>query len=246
MRQGRRLWILATALVVGCVFNPYSGSDPAGSGGQDASFDADPTRDAVGENITDASAGGSDALTIGDAAHVDGGLDAGLAQQRKLFVTRETFQGNLGGATGANTLCRAFAADAGLFASTGAGSFVALLPAGAGTPLRAGVVYHRVDGVRIGTKQELITAAVGGLPVDGGFAVDQHGVVVADGKAAWTGLDSNLVPAAANCAGFTSSSMGVTGHVGAPEDNTRWVDSKANPGDANCNVLVHLYCFEAN
>jgi hypothetical protein len=233
-------------VAAGCgTFSPYSGVDLPADAGSDAgeSRDGASTNDGAvdGSVVNVADGGDSDASSIDAQAS-----DARVLPKRILFMTRETFDGDLGGIAGANSLCNAIAADGGLDNGV---TFGAIIPGPTEmdgsviAPLETDVDYYRADNVLIGTRQRLVDAPAFGLPTVGGLAFDQHGIAIGDGKAVWTGLNTDLTQASDSCGRFSSNGAAVLGHVGVPTDNAQWVSGLS---DVNCNALVHIYCYQQN
>jgi hypothetical protein len=240
----RRLWLLALVSGIGCgTFDPFGGTESEQGGVDSGALDGSvPLSDAAA--IEDAGPG-SDATSADGSPSNDGGgnQDAGAPARRVLFLTRQIFDGKLGGQAGANTLCNLSAADGGL-----AGTYAALLAyqvdAAAPAISSTNSVYYRPDGTLLGTGAQLLAAPSNGLPADGGLAVDQQGAMVNDGKAVWTGLDSHFTGDPSMCAGWTSSSGAITGHIGVPSQNQQWATGPAGQNDVLCSALVHLYCVQ--
>ncbi len=243
----RRFWLLTLTIGMGCgTFDAYNAAEsPSVDGGLvDGAASVDATASIRGDGATDAAdngdAGTTDAMPSADAAG-----DAGGTTRRILFMTRGTFNGNLGGVASASGVCNGLAADAGL--EPPSGFFSVLLPntpdAGTDYSLALDAVYYRADGVRIGTRAQLAQASFTGLPTDGGLAFDERGLPVSDGKAVWTGVNADLSLSAANCGQWSLGTNMAVGHVGVPTDNGAWASA---PGDVNCDALVHLYCFQTH
>jgi hypothetical protein len=188
--------------------------------------------------------GGGDAGTIldanGDAN--DAGVGDATKPPRLLFVTSETFSGSMAGVGGADGLCTAIAADAGLD-----GSFVAWLGAGTNGPAsripdpQRQIVYPN-DVVVAGNLAELAEAGPR-TPIVVTEAKEMLNVATdcAD-DCVWTNARANgTVPpdGGFDCASWsTSTGGGAAGQLGGAHDE--WTDGC---GVRPCTTRAHLYCF---
>ena len=162
-----------------------------------------------------------------------GGSGGAPVSAKRLFVTSSTHTGNLGGLSGADSVCNARATSAGL-----GGSWVAWI-SGAGQSAIDRVLgsgpWTLVDGTTVVFKtKESITTAGPAVPIN----VDETGVQLATGRA-WTGTSQLGAKLAETCSGwvYSAAMIGVWGDIAT---TTAW--SKANT--QTCGASARLYCFE--
>jgi hypothetical protein len=171
-----------------------------------------------------------------------------------VFVTSESFNGNLegvGGLGAANGICQRLADDADL-----PGTYKAWLSTQLTNPgnlfMRAPGPYRRVDGVKVADSyHDLTTAKAGGQYLSAPINVTQIGGIVS-GHAAWTytlpsGQSGSSLPGEAHCSNWTSGAFEVAGGFGNVNNSTvdaGWTDG----GAARCNNFnlspFRLYCFQ--
>jgi len=180
----------------------------------------------------------------------DGNADAGdgcsstcMLESRIAFTTSTLHTGNLGGLTGADSICNMRAAEAGL-----PGTYMAWISTDQGSPstrfVQSTVAYVKVDGVKIaddwtdlvdGTLDAAINQTETG-------ATPQSSTYICNGTArqTWTGTALDGTPSANNCTNF--SSTGSTGAIGRNTGgDANW--SVCNPSVA-CTNMAPLYCFQ--
>lgn len=161
------------------------------------------------------------------------------------FVTSLTYDGNLGGLSGADSRCQARASSAGLV-----GSFKAWISGDSTSEeardrlTQADVPYRRVDGVKIADDWDDLTDG----SLDAPLNVDQNGNTVVSSLTAYTNtdpdgsrheLDRECGPG--NGPQWNSDSefeSGAYGTVGATNGTWSWVTNNA------CDNFRRLYCFE--
>jgi hypothetical protein len=161
---------------------------------------------------------------------------------KKLFVTRKTFTGDLGGLSGADAKCAAAAADGGL-----EGTFVAWLSGRSGGSLvraadRLGEArYVMLDGtIAFESKTQLTTGP--SKPI----LVNELGVPLeAFEPEAWTGTLASGTPSPDyRCLDWSSSANAENGIVGEVDrGGAEWSATKSIAA-VRCNESHHLYCFE--
>ncbi len=152
---------------------------------------------------------------------------------RRLFVSRASFSGALGGVAGANRVCLDLARDGGqsgswrAFLSTNGAAFT-IGPGDGGWAARldddAGAVFQTVENLGTTPRHP--------------FLVDEHGERL-DGGALWTGTRLWTTPATPDCAGWTSLDGGGTAGTLGRLDET-WSDD----GVTACAAAAHLLCLE--
>lgn len=147
-----------------------------------------------------------------------------------MFVTSETYNGNLGGLSGADQKCAASAASAGL-----SGTFIALLS----SPTQN--AFDRLGDARGFVRPD--GKPIAGSPVElreGRFAyppnLDADGALQSDWV--WTGRT-------ADCAGWTSNSD-TPPYGGDAGDATLSGDAAFGYGSMSCTTSLHLYCSEVS
>jgi hypothetical protein len=157
---------------------------------------------------------------------------------RVVFVSSQTYDGNLGGLGGADALCGQLASNAGL-----SGSFKAWLSDGGASPgtrfSQSEGAYELVDGTVVATSWADLVDGVLQTPI----GQDENDLPVAPGGV-WsaTGVDGQLV-GTGDCLGWTATGgSGTSPRYGYNDKtNTNWTDVGAT---AACSNLSHLYCFE--
>ena len=160
-------------------------------------------------------------------------FDGGL----RLFITRSTFTGNLGGLSGADSQCQLAAQAAEL-----GGTWVAFLSDG--TTEAPARMTAPGPWFQLGTKIFNNLANLRTNPLERIF-IDETGASWGQGSGSgypiWTGTAAGGSPAMNTCLGFTSASSGSSGMQGATWQTTSpWVAK----GDQLCYREAHLLCFE--
>lgn len=155
------------------------------------------------------------------------------APGRRLFVTRATFPGAMGGVPQADRRCLDTARDGGLGGGwraflSATGAPFSIVPDGGGWSYRldddAGAVFQ--------------TAANLGTTPRHRFSFDEHGAPL-DGGLLWTGTGLWRTPTSNDCAGWTSTDGGGTTGTLDRLDET-W----SNDGVTSCSANAHLLCLE--
>jgi hypothetical protein len=174
-------------------------------------------------------------LTLADLATVDMAMkpDQAMAPAHKrIFVTSGTFNGNLGGLTGADGLCGTAAASLG-------GSWKAWLSDGTHDAIdRITDVgpWYLVNGTKVFDNK----AALTGNPL---VAIDVTENNTAAGGAAalpWTGTNSGGTKNGSTCTNWTDGAAG-NGECGSAASATStWTANSALP----CSIPYSLYCLE--
>jgi hypothetical protein len=163
------------------------------------------------------------------------GVDASAVEGQRVFVTSATQPGDFGGLEGADGLCMAHAADAGLD-----GTFLAWLstseaPA-AERMTHADGPYVRVDGVRVAADWEGLVS--GGLEAP--INLDANGV--ARTGDVWTGtlVDGSSYDLG-DCEAWTTGASPAVSLCGrSTSSGAQWTDNQ----QVACSVALRLYCFE--
>lgn len=173
------------------------------------------------------------------------GANKSCGSDCRIFVTQANFNGNLGGAAGADQKCKE---DFNNPRGSGVGPWKAMIVVGAPSRLacgssncttggagenidwamKANTTYRRPDGTLIGVTTGASIFANGiSNPISGNlFNV-------------WTGLNSNW-QINTNCSGWTDSSAA----PGTSGSSTSLTDTAINASQPGCGTSNHLYCVE--
>lgn len=185
-------------------------------------------------DASDSDASVYDALI--DGALVDASPpDANLTPPNFVFTTSTVHDGNLGGLAGADAICQARAAAAGL-----PGTYRAWLgtsTANAQARIEAGGArgWIRPDGRPL--VDQLLEAKIKYPP-----RLDEYGNDLGDSELVWTSASENgsMVPQG-SCNDWTTNDPGTNGRLGAPHRGpVNWTES---PLVVGCSQQHHLYCF---
>jgi len=167
----------------------------------------------------------------------------GCPSEKIIFVSATTSQGNLGGVSGADTIC-----DADANRPSCGGTYKAMLSdylnrqacstincgGGAGEHidwvLTASTTYIRPDGTTIGTTNTL-----------GIFTTIDAAADPTNNSFVFTGMTGQWVEATHHCSRFTNSTAGVFSIVGSPRSTNLGILQASNSA---CSSFFHLYCVE--
>jgi len=158
---------------------------------------------------------------------------------RIVFVTSETFQGNLGGLDGADAICNQLATEAGL-----PGIYRAWLGSSTEDPIerfsRSPRPYALLDGSEVADNLDGLTDGF----IQRSVAMTELGMMVTAPNV-WTNVwvDGHPREDGASCDDWTS--LDSVGQVGRTDANLRaqpygWT----NYSNLSCEDFAHLYCFE--
>lgn len=175
--------------------------------------------------VSAACGGGVDQRLIPDA-----GADAAFVGKR-LFVTRTTYTGDLGGLSGADQNCQNSAAALAL-----GGNWTAWLSdfnQDAIDRINGEGPWHSVAGQEIFRNR----AGLAGSPLTE-IRVQEDGETVSLSARAWTGTRTGGTLETPNCSEWTTTEGEGTG--GATESIAGWTQN----GSYSCISARHLYCFE--
>jgi hypothetical protein len=166
-----------------------------------------------------------------DDSFADAGADDGGVTGQRMFVTRSTFEGQLGGLSGADQICQNAAAAASL-----GGDWTAWLSDGNQDAINRIIgegPWQTVTGEEIFRNR----AALSGSPLVG-ILEQEDGANASMFSSVWTGTKTGGTADTPNCSEWTSTEgegrAGKTGSVGG------WTQSVNNA----CISMRHLYCFE--
>ncbi len=154
----------------------------------------------------------------------------------RVFVTSTTQNGNLGGLGGADAICAARAAAAGLTGVYKAWLSDASTAVGSRITRAATIPYRRLDGAMIAANWQDLTDGVLAAPID----KDENGATVTGDV--WT--DATIAGAidAAECLAWTGITTGFKGQTGASTaTNAAWTHDVVFE---DCAQSRRLYCFE--
>jgi hypothetical protein len=136
-----------------------------------------------------------------------------------IFVTSSSYNGNLGGFSGADAKCNSDSAKPSSGFAAGY-TYKALLNGNNATT--SGVSYYRTNGLT------LIDTATGGNLVGAGFLISS---ISSNSAGVWTGNGSN------SCANWTSTGVAGTAGLSSSSSSAYW-----NSGPSSCSSLRRLYC----
>lgn len=204
-------------------------SDGAGT------LDGAVTGDGAGDDTGSPADGGADADA--DAGPVFVGCLGDAGCERVMFVTKQTFQGNLGGVAGADAKCQAAADQSPLLRIKGH-AFRAWVSTSAQAARDRHVhgtqKYLRANGTT--TLADHFDDLVQNGP--NGAIHDQDDTL--SDKGAWTGTKNDGDKAAATCADWTAT-VGSTGLTGNPDQPATWSE---DPPAVGCENTATLICVE--
>lgn len=158
---------------------------------------------------------------------------------KKIFTTSGTYDGNLGGITGADSICQTTASQAGL-----SGTYKVWLGDDTQNPFNYlphnEGKYTLVDGTVIANDWQDLTDNSILVPIN----KDERGSVISDATMlAWTGTpEAGDTRPDKNCQNWTSRDQyqGIQGRVGSLLSTNRWYRGSIY----SCGYKEHLYCFE--
>lgn len=171
----------------------------------------------------------------------------GGASSKRVFVTSSTYNGNLGGLSGADAKCQTVAS-----ASKLGGTWKAWLSnsttSAASRLVHVGVEYKLINGTVVANNWDSLISGTLAHPID----IDETGKSVASNQAVWTDTDYLGMTAlgllgtsgpAIDCKSWTSTS-GAQGGIGltGSQAGKGWWTNKDIPQP--CDKMYRLYCFE--
>jgi hypothetical protein len=235
----RTAFAFASASVLAVVAYGCSSDDSrtsSANGGASDGGGADGTSGVPPPHDSDGTSDGASSDAPNDGAPVDAG------PPNVMFVTSSIYSGNLGGRSGADGICMAHAADAGL-----PGTFRAFL--GGSWEAEAGplLTYSARGWVRTDGKPFLDTIDAAFAPTEQEFntpSLDEHGRTFS--TIVWTGLSVNgpsVNPQHASCLDWTDgvNDDNFGGYGVSTEDAGGWIGS---PGGMGCAGTGALYCMQ--
>lgn len=158
---------------------------------------------------------------------------------KRVFVTSQTYTGDLGGLTGADSKCQVLADSANL-GSTFKAWLSDSTTAASSRLTQSTLNYVRTDGVVIANGWTDLTDGT----IDNLLNRDESGVTRSS-VPVWTNTNTNgartAMSSTMNCENWTDASSGVDGYYGV----TNWADYEwTNSSYLPCNQARRLYCFE--
>jgi len=208
-------------------------ADPSTGSGGSTTCDADCEPAHCGDGEVDP----GEACDDGNQAD-DDGCSSTCQRSRRVFVTAETYAGDLGGVAGADDRCQTSADQAGL-----SGAFKAWLSSTDESPwARFDIEY---TGAYVRTDGQLVAA--GGWPdltsgaLASPIACDQFGAEVLVSPYVWTATGTDGSPLDLDCLAWSTAQPANYGIAGSSlaTDGT-WTDADLLP----CGALLRLYCIE--
>lgn len=168
------------------------------------------------------------------------GCQGAVACSRVVFVTSQSYAGNLGGVAGADAKCQALANASSAVRVKGR-TFLAWVSTSATSPsarfARGTMPYVGADGSLIASNWTDLTNG----NISAGISRDETGALSTVGGA-WTGTTSaGATYAGSACTDWTSSAFGTKGISGNVGGNGNGWSSATND---DCTVRNALYCFE--
>jgi hypothetical protein len=154
----------------------------------------------------------------------------------RVFVTSQTFTGNLGGVSGADNICQSLADNAKLGGRWGVWLSTSSINAKERIVDEAYFLVNSTS--RVSEDKSDLT--------DGSLisAISLSETQASIDGLVWTGTLENGTGSGINCSNWTSSSSAISGQVGnSNESNSSWTSSEVNTANS-CNNSYHLYCFE--
>jgi hypothetical protein len=162
--------------------------------------------------------------------------DLVMYHSKTVFVSSATYNGNLGGLTGADNKCQALATAAGL-----PGTYKAWLSDGTGSPstrfTQHDFYYVLANGTKIADNWTDLTDG----SLANRIALSESGAAVND-VIVWTGTGTTGASAGSNCGNWSQSGYLNRGMDGASYYTDSWWTSYSE--GAFCEGGYHLYCFE--
>lgn len=155
----------------------------------------------------------------------------------RVFVTSETYTGNLGGLTGGDAKCQALAESADL-----GGTWMAWLSDGNNSPstrfVKSDIPYKLIDGTLVANNWNDLTSGTLRKPI----SKTESASIASGNEWVRTGTDTTGKTTDFHCAGWTNASgKGEYSTVGHAGTSNAWT-SYSNLG--SCDGQFHLYCFE--
>lgn len=181
----------------------------------------------------------------GSGSGSSGGESGMGLTEHKVFVTSTQYTGNLGGLSGADTLCQTRAAAGSATASLTGGVWRAIASdsttsAASRLNFNTGVPVVNTGGATIVSQTSQLWS--GTLLTN--IRTDEDGTILASGSVLTGSTSSGGSIPGLNCINWTSNANGDSGRIGLMNStDSNWISS-AVAGD--CDVAHHLYCIYVN
>jgi hypothetical protein len=182
--------------------------------------------------------GGTGAQGGGEGgAGAQGGGTGGTANERRVFVSSEMYDGNMGGVVGADDACQTLADAASL-----GGTWKAWVGDGTASPettfVQSELPYVLVGGGTVANDWADLTDATLQAAIDH----DETGTAIDPGSNThvWTGASTTGGPLPYHCEGWTSTVPDFTPRGLLTATDSTWVMAGPDP----CATPNHIYCFE--
>ena len=160
-----------------------------------------------------------------------------IAGYHLIFLSSETYNGDLGGLSGADETCQDLAYDAGLPRHD---SYKAFLSGGGS--MKKITDRIRIIGPVINTNKETIAQGreLFVVPLQALVRYDESGTIVSSDNTVWTGGKTNNWGAADHCTNWTVTSG--QGGTGNSLDSVEWF-SRSSGASTSCSDLHRIYCI---
>ncbi len=159
---------------------------------------------------------------------------------KKVFVTSTTYDGNLGGLSGADAMCRAAAQAAGLANYSNYKAWLSDTTNNAGTRITSDGPWYRLDGVKVASNKAALTGT-SSASLFTAISQTETGSYVGQYQLVWTGTGDNGVALGDRCVDWNNSTDSHLGQVGyATLSNSSWTTATTFA----CTNMRALYCFE--
>lgn len=168
--------------------------------------------------------------------------DGVASDEHRIFISSSTHDGNLGGISGANTICANLASGAGLTRT-----YKAVLSDDSNAADSSGGLQFVGSIFVVDSSGEKTVVAGSGSELWGTDSnnltatinVNESGTTITSTVNTWTGTNSNGGSQTDNCTNWSSNSSSVLGQIGNSSfTNDQWVET----GTTNCNTTLRIYC----
>lgn len=162
---------------------------------------------------------------------------------KKVFVTSTTYNGNLGGLTGADSICQTRAAAGSLANPTKFRAWLSTDAVNVIDRITSDGPWYRPDGVKVAANKAALTNTAN-TPLLTAISQTETGAYITyQYQKVWTSTGDNGAGFADDCTTWSSNSSGVNGRVGyANISDSGWT----HVASYSCNNTYALYCFEDN
>jgi|LULF01.1.fsa_nt_gb hypothetical protein len=177
--------------------------------------------------------------SCGEAAGDGEGSDGVSVSSHRIFVSSSTHTGNLGGTSGADSICKNLASQAGLVRT-----YSAIISDNTNSAKNERLVFSgAIYTVDASGQQNLVANSGSALwntdstDLLNEINLDENGNIVNDNV--WSGTDSDGGSLNTNCSSWTSSLVSESGFSGQSSSATsEWIEAIPK----NCNETLRIYC----